>query len=271
MQSLPWTPQYFLYEEIRPEVARITINRPEVRNAINTPAHKEWSDLLDFAANDDSISIVVITGSGSNAFCAGRDLKYLSKIQNSSDEEKAEDAETMSQVTKLIERFDYPKPLIGQVNGVALGGGFEVAMACDLVVAADHALFGLPEPRRGIYAGGGGVHRLPRQVPLKLAMEYLLTGNSLTAKRALEIGLVNRVVPFEQLESSVNELIDDILLGAPLSNQATKQASTRGLDLPLKEAFYFSYPAVQKMMASDDAKEGPKAFAEKRTPLWKGR
>ena len=102
-------------------------------------------------------------------------------------------------------------------------------------------------------------------------MEYLLTGNSLTAKRALEIGLVNRVVPFEQLESSVNELIDDILLGAPLSIQATKQASTRGLDLPLKEAFCFSYPAVQKMMASDDAKEGPKAFAEKRTPLWKGR
>ncbi len=271
MQPLDFTPKYFLYQMTRPHVAQITINRPEVRNAINTPAHKEWSDLLDHAANDDDIWIVVVTGSGDRAFCAGRDLKYLTQIQHSSEDEKKADADLMKTVSKLIERFDYPKPLIARVNGVALGGGFEVAMACDLVVAADHVELGLPEPRRGIYAGGGGVHRLPRQVPLKLAMEYLLTGKSMTAQRALEIGIVNKVVPYSDLDDTVDELIDDILLGAPLSIRATKQAATRGLDRPLGEAFYGEYPAVRSMMESEDAREGPKAFAEKRSPTWKGR
>jgi enoyl-CoA hydratase/carnithine racemase len=271
MAELDWTPQYFLYEHPRPHVARITINRPEVRNAINTPAHKEWSDLLDHAAADDDTWVVVITGAGDQAFCAGRDLKYTSMINHSSPEEQAADAELMSQATKLIERFDYPKPLIAAVNGVALGGGFEVAMACDLIVAADHARLGLPEVRRGIYAGGGGVHRLPRQIPLKLAMEVMLTGNPMSADRAMELGIVNRVVPKEQLMAAVDALVDDILLGAPLSIRATKQAAMRGLEMPLSEAFHAEYPAVVAMRASDDAKEGPLAFSEKRTPVWKGR
>ena len=271
MKELDWQPEYFFYESPRPHVARITINRPEVRNAINTPAHKEWSDLLDHAANDDDVWIVVVTGVGDKAFCAGRDLKYLSQIQHSSASEQQADAELMSRVTKLIERFDYPKPLIARVNGIALGGGFEVAMACDLVVAADHVQFGLPEPRRGIYAGGGGVHRLPRQVPLKLAMEYLLTGRSMTAARARDIGIINDVVPYQELDQRIDQLIDEILLGAPLSIQATKQAAMRGLDLTLEEAFYGEFPAVQTMMRSEDSREGPKAFAEKRLPKWKGR
>ena len=270
MADLDWTPQFFLYEHPRPHVARITINRPEVRNAINTPAHKEWSDLLDHAAADPDTWIVVVTGAGDQAFCAGRDLKYLSMMQHASTEEQAADNELMDQVTKLIERFDYPKPLIAAVNGIALGGGFEVAMACDLVVAADNVQFGLPAVRRGIYAGGGGVHRLPRQVPLKLAMETLLTGTPMTAQRALEIGIVNRVVPKEQLSAAVDELIDQVLLGAPLSIQATKQSAMRGLDMTLEEAFYADYPAVTAMRNSDDAREGPKAFAEKRTPNWTG-
>ncbi|MEC9058771.1 MAG: enoyl-CoA hydratase-related protein, partial [Actinomycetota bacterium] len=147
----------------------------------------------------------------------------------------------------------------------------EVAMACDLVVAADHVEFGLPEPKRGIYAGGGGVHRLPRQVPLKLAMEYLLTGKSMSAKRAVEIGIINQVVPYSELDQAVDTLIDQIMLGAPLSLRATKQAAMRGLDLPLGEAFYRDYPAVRSMMESEDAREGPRAFAEKRPPEWKGR
>jgi enoyl-CoA hydratase/carnithine racemase len=264
-------PEYFLYDQPRPHVARITINRPEVRNAINTPAHKEWSDLLDLAEADDDVWIVVISAVGDQAFCAGRDLKYLSMMQHAPAAEQAADAELMSQVTKLIERFDYSKPLIAAVNGIALGGGFEVAMACDLVVAADHVRFGLPEPRRGIYAGGGGVHRLPRQIPLKLAMEYLLTGRTMAADRALELGIINRVVPSADLDAAVNEYIDDILLGAPLSIRATKQSAMRGLDMSLSDAFYGDFPAVKAMARSDDAREGPKAFAEKRTPTWTGR
>ena len=263
--------EYFRYEHLRDHVVRITINRPEVRNAVNTPAHKEWSDLLDLAAADDDVWIVVITGAGDQAFCAGRDLKHTSMINHASPAEREADEAMMASATRLIERFDYPKPLIAAVNGVALGGGFEVAMACDLVVAADHARFGLPEVRRGIYAGGGGVHRLPRQIPLKLAMEIMLTGSPITAARALEIGIVNRVVPAADLHGAVDELIDDILLGAPLSIQATKQAAMRGLDMALPEAFGTDYPAVARMRASDDAREGPRAFAEKRTPTWTGR
>ena len=271
MQQLDWTPNYFLYEMTRPHVVRITINRPEVRNAINTPAHKEWSDLLDHAAEDEDVWIVVVTVIGDKAFCAGRDLKYLSQIQHASEEDRRADSQLMSEVTKLIERFDYPKPLIARVNGIALGGGFEVAMACDLVIAAEHVEFGLPEPRRGIYAGGGGVHRLPRQIPLKLAMEYLLTGKSMTAQRAHEIGIINEVVPYAELDSALDLLIDDIMRGAPMSIRATKQSSMRGLNLPLGDAFYADYPAVRAMMDSEDAREGPKAFAEKRQPEWKGR
>ncbi len=154
---------------------------------------------------------------------------------------------------------------------IALGGGFEVVLACDLVVAADHVRFGLPEPRRGIYAGGGGVHRLPRQIPLKLAMEYLLTSREMTAHEAKDLGLVNEVVPYVELDAAVDRLIDDVMLGAPLSIRATKQAAMQGLDRPLSEAFAADYPAVRAMRDSEDSREGPKAFAEKRPPNWTGR
>jgi enoyl-CoA hydratase/carnithine racemase len=263
--------RYFLYERPREHVARITINRPEVRNAVNTPAHKEWSDLLDDVEADDDIWVVVITGAGDQAFCAGRDLKHLSAIQQASPEVQKADAELMARSTRLIDRLQYAKPLIARVNGIALGGGFEVALACDLVVAADHVRFGLPEPRRGIYAGGGGVHRLPRQIPLKLAMEYLLTSREMTAHEARDLGLVNDVVPYDQLDAAVDRLIDDIMLGAPLSIRATKEAAMQGLDRPLAEAFAADYPAVRAMRESADSKEGPRAFAEKRSPHWTGR
>ncbi|MCP3856079.1 MAG: enoyl-CoA hydratase [Actinomycetia bacterium] len=263
--------EYFIYDTPRDHVARITINRPEVRNAVNTPAHKEWSDLLDQIEADDDIWVVIITGAGDQAFCAGRDLKHLSAMQHASPQEQGSDAELMGSVSRLIDRLEYSKPLIARVNGIALGGGFEVVLACDLVVAADHVRFGLPEPRRGIYAGGGGVHRLPRQIPLKLAMEYLLTSREMTAHEAKDLGLVNEVVPYVELDAAVDRLIDDVMLGAPLSIRATKQAAMQGLDRPLSEAFAADYPAVRAMRDSEDSREGPKAFAEKRPPNWTGR
>lgn len=263
--------EFFSYEVPRPHVAWVTIERPEVSNSIHTPAHAEWSAILDRIATDDDIWLGVFTGSGDRAFCAGRDLKHMSGVQQEGPEAVAANNEAMATVTRLIDRFDYPKPLIARVNGAARGGGFEVALACDLVVAADSASFALPEVLRGIYAGGGGVHRLPRQMPLKLALEYLYTGRIMTASEAFDHGLVNRVVPFNELDDAVNALIDEIMQAAPLSIQATKQAAMRGLDMPLGEALYASYPAVEEMSASADAKEGPLAFAEKRAPRWTGR
>lgn len=262
--------EYFSYEVPRDHVAWVTIERPEVSNAINTPAHVEWSNILDRIAADDDIWLGVFTGSGERSFCAGRDLKHLSSVQQAGPDAVRENAETMAGLTRLIDRWDFPKPLIARVNGAARGGGFEVALACDLVVAADHATFGLPEPKRGIYAGGGGVHRLPRQLPLKLAMEYLLTGRAMTAEEALGHGIINKVAPAAELDDAVNALIDEIMECAPLSIQATKQAAMRGLDRPLSEALFDEYPAVTRMSRSADAKEGPLAFSEKRTPKWTG-
>ena len=264
------TPEFFLYETPRDHVVRITINRPEVRNAVHPPAHKEWSDLLDAVEADDDIWVMILTGAGDKAFCAGRDLKHMAASRQAGEDAMAADRRLMEATTRFIERFDIAKPVIAQVNGHAFGGGFEVALACDLVVAADHVNFGLPEPRRGIYAGGGGVHRLPRQIPLKVAMEHLLTGSPMSAHRALELGLVNRVVAYDKLESTVDALVDDILANAPLSVRATKQAAMRGLHLPLEDAHHGTYPAVVAMQHSDDAREGPLAFAEKRQPRWTG-
>ena len=263
--------EFFSYEVPRPHVAWVTIERPEVSNAIHTPAHVEWSAILDRIADDDEIWLAVFTGQGERSFCAGRDLKHLSSVQQEGPEAVAANNATMASITRLIDRHDYPKPLIARVNGAARGGGFEVALACDLVVAADHASFGLPEPKRGIYAGGGGVHRLPRQLPLKLAMEYLLTGKEMTAQEALDLHLVNAVVPYAELDGAVNTLIDEIMACAPLSVRATKQAAMRGLDLPLGDALRATYPAVVEMSQSDDAKEGPLAFAQRRDPVWTGR
>jgi len=265
------THEFFLYEKPRSHVARITINRPERRNAVHPAAHREWAELLDDAAADHDVWLVVITGAGDDAFCAGRDLKQLAEMSRASASEREAEQAMLGSVKRLVERFDYPKPLVARVNGAALGGGFEVVLACDIAIAADHATFGLPEPRRGIFAGGGGVHRLPRQIPLKLAMGFLLTGRTMSAAEALGLGLLNEVAPPGGLDEAVDRWIDDIMECAPLSVRATKQAAMRGLDLTLEQAFAGDYPAVAAMRASEDATEGPRAFAEKRQPRWSGR
>lgn len=263
--------EFFRYEIPRPHVAWVTIDRADRSNSIHPPAHVEWSAICDRIEADDDIWLAVFTGAGDRAFCAGRDLKSMSEAQQAGPEAVRAMNEAMADVTRFIDRHDFPKPVIARVNGAARGGGFEVALACDLVVAADHATFALTEVLRGLYAGGGGVHRLPRQMPVKLAMEYLMTGRAMTADEAHRWGLVNRVVPGERLDDEVNALIDELMAAAPLSLRATKQAAMRGLDRPLSEALFEEYPAVTALFASEDIKEGPLAFAEKREPRWQGR
>jgi enoyl-CoA hydratase/carnithine racemase len=245
-------------------VLHVTLNRPGVLNALHPPAHFELAEIFDVFAADPELWIAVIGGAGARGFCTGTDLKVRAQL--------GRDEYPASGFGGLTRRFDLDKPVIAAVNGVALGGGLEIALACDLIIAAEHATFGFPEPRVGLAAMGGGVHRLVRQLPDKVAMGMLLTGRQITAHEALDYGLVNQVVPGAQLDSAVDEWVADMLACAPLALRATKQVARRNLDYPtLAEAIVAEYPAAAAMLASADAEEGPIAFAEKRPPRWQGR
>ena len=246
-------------------IATITINRPQVLNAVHPPATVELSAIWDDAIADDNVWVVILTGAGDKAFSAGNDLKYTAEKGMPSG------PRPKGGFGGITDRTDVWKPLIAAVNGFALGGGFEMALACDIIIAAEHARFGLPEPRVGLAAAAGGVHRLPRQIPFKIAMGYILTGKHMTAQEALRYGIVNEVVPLKDLMPTADRWANDILECAPLSVRASKQCAMMGLGLPLDLALSRSYPALQQMMYSEDVKEGPKAFAEKRKPNWKGK
>ncbi len=242
----------------------ITIDRPEVMNALHPPAHEELSGLFDAFAADPDLWAAVVTGAGARAFCAGTDLKHMA--------ETGRDDTPPCGFAGLTARFDLNKPVIAAVNGLALGGGFEIALACDLVVAAEHATFGFPEPKVGLAALGGGLHRLARQIPLKQAMDLILTGRTVGAEEGLRLGFVNRVAPAGELDQATDKLLGALLEGAPLALQASKAVAMASLEVPgLADAIGRHYPAATRMLESDDAREGPRAFAEKRAPVWKGR
>lgn len=257
--------------EVKDKVAWITLNRPAAMNSINPELRWQLSEHLNEVENNDDIWLAVITGAGEKAFCAGADLKHRAMERNATSEQLAKWRQLAQETEHIIERWHFKKPLIAMVNGYALGGGLEIAMACDIIVAADHAEFGLPEPRRGLIAGSAGVHRLPRQIGLKPAMGYLLTGRHMSAMRAFQLGLVNEVVPANELTDTVQGYVDDILRCAPLAVRATKEAAVKGLDHPLAQAFYTRYEGEVARQQSADALEGPRAFAEKRSPQWQGK
>jgi len=257
--------------EVKDKVAWITLNRPEAMNSLNPELRWQLSQHMDEVESNGDIWVAVITGAGEKAFSAGADLKHRAREREASAEEKANWQRMNAESKSIIERWYTPKPVIAMVNGYALGGGLEMAMACDIIVAADHAELGLPEPRRGLIAGAAGVHRLPRQIGLKPAMGFMLTGRHMSARRAYELGLVNDVVPLSELRSTVEGYVADIMRCAPLAVRATKEASMRGLDLPLPQAFYTSYESERVRRQSEDAQEGPKAFSEKRLPNWQGK
>jgi dehydration protein DpgD len=248
----------------------VTINRPEVMNALHREGSLELARVWDAFAADDDAWVAVVTGAGSRAFSTGFDLKSAAASGDRGGAEPAFPELTMG-FAGLTNRFDLYKPVIARVNGYALGGGMELALACDIVVAADHARFGLPEVKVGLTAAAGGTFRLPRQIPLKVAMGHLLTGRHITAQRAYELGLVNEVTTLDNLDAAVQTWVDDILAAAPLSIRATKQMVLDSFGLPVRDAFARTYDWDDRRRHSEDAIEGPRAFAEKRSPRWTGR
>ena len=260
----------FIDFSVTDRVARLTINRPEVRNALNPLAYYELSQACDRIEADDDIWLAVLTGAGDRAFSAGRDLKQMAEMNAAGETEKRQEAELWQKITRLTDRHYFPKPIIARLNGSAYGGGLELALACDIIVAADHARIGLPEPRRGLIPFAGGVHRLPRQMPLKKAMGCLLTGRDMSATEACELGLINEVVSADQLDDTVEAWVADILKCAPLAIRAIKQCVMEGLDYSLAEAMSREYRWETRRQESEDSKEGPRAFAEKRAPRWTG-
>lgn len=256
--------------EVRDRVAYITINRPEVRNCLGPLVSWELSRHWDEIERNDNIWLGVITGEGDVAFSAGADLKFYQQREKMTGAEIKDLQRKQEETKSLVTRWYFPKPLIARVNGFAMGAGLETAMACDIIICADHAELGLPEPRRGLVAAAGGVHRLPRQMPLKPAMGYMLTGRHIPAQRAYDLGLVNEVVPLDKLDETVDGYVQDILACAPLSIRATREMAMRGLDHSLPEAFYGEYEWEKRRRRSPDASEGPRAFAEKRQPNWTG-
>lgn len=256
----------FITVEKAAHVTTVTLNRPKVMNAINAAMHNELQSAFDAFAADDDQHICVITGAGERAFCAGSDLK-AAVADGHRDYPK-------SGYAGLIERFDCPKPFIAAVNGVALGGGFEVALACDIIIASDTASFGLPEPLVGAVALGGGLHRLARQTGLKQAMGMILTSKRVSAAEGLALGFVNEVVAPGELASATERWCAAILKASPMSIRASKETVMRGLDESGVEAAMRAqdgYPAFAAWKTSEDALEGPRAFAEKRKPVWTGR
>lgn len=257
--------------EKKGHVAYVTITRPEVFNALHAPASVELDGVWDDFAADEEMWVAVLTGEGDRAFSAGNDLKYTAEMSRLPEAERPKFAFPKGGFGGLTSRYDLFKPIIARVNGYALGGGLEMALACDIMLLADHAEIGLPEPKRGLIAGAMGVHRLPRQIGLKVAMGYMLTGRHIPAARAYELGLCSEVVPLADLDACVDAYVEGILACAPLSVRATKEASMRGLEMTLQDAGAGRYEWEQQRRTSADAVEGPRAFAEKRKPNWLGK
>ena len=247
-------------------ILTVTIARPERMNALHPPANAELAEVFDAFSADPELWVAIITGAGDRAFSAGNDLRYQAEHGGGA----IKGPETG--FAGLTSRFDNWKPVIAAVNGVAMGGGFEIALACDLIIASDNAVFALPEPRVGLAALAGGMHRLPRQIGLKNAMGMLLTGRRVSAAEGQRLGFVNEVVPQSELMAAARRWAEQICECAPLSVRGSKQAAMLGLEAGgVEAAMAGRYDQLHAMLRSQDFVEGPRAFAEKRPPRWQGK
>ena len=251
-------------ERLPGHVALVTINRPDARNAVNAQVATELEAAVDATEADSDIWVVVLTGEGQDAFCAGADLKEVSAGHG------ARLSTERGGFAGFVFR-ERTKPWIAAINGKALAGGAEIALACDLVVAAEHAAVGLPEVLRGLIAAAGGLYRLPRAIPHNIALELILTAGQLDAQRAYQLGLVNRLASKEGLLDEALALAAEIARNAPVAVRESLSIARRANELPEDELRELTRESFARVMASDDFKEGPRAFIEKRAPRWTGR
>ena len=253
----------FCIVEKADHIMTVTINRPDRLNALHPPANAELGEVFDDFATDDDMWVAIITGQG-RAFSAGNDLRYQA--------EGGKGVPMPRGFAGLTSRFDLDKPVIAAVNGISMGGGFEIALACDLIIASEEAVFALPEPKVGLAALAGGLQRLPRQIGPKRALGMILTARRVSAKEGYELGFVNEVVAADQLMTRARDWASQILACSPLSIRASKDVVYRSLDIAsLEESMAHGYDSVRRLVKSEDFIEGPLAFSEKRPPVWKGR
>lgn len=258
--------------EKKERIAIITINRPHAMNSLDGETldqlNKAWIDFRD----DPDLWVAVVTGAGDKAFCAGGDLKNLSRYYSSMTPiQRREKAEKEPGIGGITRNIDLWKPIIAAINGHCLAGGLEIALACDIRIAAENATFGLTEVSRGIIPGAGGTQRLPRLISLAKSLEMILAADRIDAQEALRIGLISRVVPLKEVLAEALKTAEKICRNAPLAVRAAKEAIYRGLDLPLAEGLRLEQFLAEPVRQSEDAKEGPRAFVEKRDPDFKGR
>ena len=246
------------------EIWIVTIKRPDRMNAVHPPTNDELATIFDDFEAHEVARVAILTGTGDKAFCAGNDLKHVA--------EGNPRRMPATGFAGLTHRFDRTKPVIAAVNGLALGGGFEIALACDLIIVAETAYFGLPEPKVGLAANVGGLHRLPRQAGLKQALGMILTARKVMADEALRLGLVNEVVPAGETVTAAKRWAQQIVECAPLSIGTSLDVVYSGLyEASVEAAMRADYDSVKALFASEDAQEGPRAFAEKRKQQWRGR
>lgn len=254
-----------MYEK-RERVATITLNRPKVLNALNTVLWAELYRALEDAENDENIGVIVITGAGDRAFCAGADIPEIQALTPIGARDYSLSAE---EITRYMERIR--KPIIAKINGFCLGGGQEIAMSCDFRIASDKARFGQPEVNLGIIPGAGGTQRLTRLVGKTKAMEIDMLGDHIDANEAHRLGLVNKVVPVEELDKAVDEFAQKLLSKSSAVLGIIKLAINKGIEMDLDRALYYEAECFSSARASEDSTEGLQAFVEKRKPEFKGK